>query len=117
MTGENEMKKLSAALAACVLALLAVAGMASAAEPQPGAHVLPNRLAEKQNALRQHALQQQLNGAIPAGASVAKVGESAKGKGQYVKLQQTGSSKIFVILAEFGDLAPFGARQARCTTR
>jgi immune inhibitor A len=108
VTGENEMKKLSAALAASVLAVLAVAGMAAAAEPQPGAHVLPNRLAEKQNALRQHALQQQLNGAIPAGATVAKVGESAKGKGQYVKLQQTGSSKIFVILAEFGDLAPYG---------
>jgi len=102
------MKKLSAALAACVLALLAVAGTAAAAEPQLGAHVLPNRLAEKQNALRQNALQQQLNGAISAGASVAKVGESAKGKGQYVKLQQTGSSKIFVILAEFGDQAPFG---------
>jgi len=102
------MKKLSAALAASVLALLAVAGTAAAAEPQLGAHVLPNRLAEKQNALRQNALQQQLNGAISAGASVAKVGESAKGKGQYVKLQQTGSSKIFVILAEFGDQAPFG---------
>ena len=108
MTGENEMKKLSAALAACVLALLAVAGTAAAAEPQLGAHVLPNRLAEKQNALRQNALQQQLNGAISAGASVAKVGESAKGKGQSSELQQTGSSKIFVILAEFGDLAPFG---------
>src|SRR4029079_4512199 len=76
VTGENEMKKLSAALAASVLAVLAVAGMASAAEPHARAHVLPNRLAEKQNALRQHALQQQLTGAIPAGASVAKVGES-----------------------------------------
>ena len=108
MTGENEMKKLSAALAAggpCAAGGRRHGGRGGA---QLGAHVLPNRLAEKQNALRQNALQQQLNGAISAGASVAKVGESAKGKGQYVKLQQTGSSKIFVILAEFGDQAPFG---------
>jgi immune inhibitor A len=92
---------LAAALALAALAL-AASSSAFAAEPKLGPHVLPNRLAEKQNALRLYALKQQLAGKIPMGAKVAKVGEGPRGKGQYVKLQQTGHSNIFVLLAEFG---------------
>src|SRR4051812_45817884 len=85
-----------------------MASVAAAAEPQSGQHVLPNPLAERQNALRQNALKAQLAGKIPAGAEVANLGENAKGKGQYVRLKQTGSSKIFVLLAEFGNDQRYG---------
>lgn len=100
-------KLLSAALVVAALSLIGSAA-ALAAEPVQGAHVLPNRLAEKQNALRTNALKAQLNGTIAADAKVAKLGDSVKGKGQYVKLQQTGSSKIFVLLAEFGNEKKYG---------
>jgi immune inhibitor A len=89
-----------AALALAAFTLL-VAPAAFAGEPQAAPHVLPNALAEKQNALRMTALKAQLAGKIPMGVKVAKVGE-LKGKGQYVQLQQTGHSNIFVLLAEFG---------------
>jgi immune inhibitor A len=97
----------AAALAVAALSMLG-ATSALAAEPQLGRHVLPNRLAEKQSAMREFALKQQLAGKIPVDAKVAKVGETVKGKGQYVQLQQTGSSNIFVLLAEFGNtVVPF----------
>jgi immune inhibitor A len=88
-------------------ALAAAPPFAAGGEATQGVHVLPNALAERQNALRENALKLQLAGKIPAGTKVAKVGESVNGKGQYVQLQQTGSSRIFVLPAEFGD-APFG---------
>src|SRR5690348_3142811 len=102
--------------AAVVAALTLVGSTAALAAGQPGAtgesvqgvHVLPNALAERQNALRQNALKLQLQGKIPADAKVANVGDSVKGKGQYVKLQQTGSSNIFVLLAEFGTQTKYG---------
>jgi immune inhibitor A len=99
---------LAAAVAVAALSLLGATSALAAGEPVLGTHVLPNPLAERQVALRQTALEQQLAGKIPAGANVAKVGETAKGKGQYVKLAQTGSSNIFVLLAEFGNLKRYG---------
>ena len=97
------MRKLSTALAVLVCLALAAASGAFAGEPKGGGHVLPNPLAEKQNALRKNALQLKIQGKIAPDAKVAKLGTSADGKGQYVKLAEEGQGKIFVILAEFGN--------------
>ncbi|HET7045554.1 MAG TPA: immune inhibitor A domain-containing protein [Gaiellaceae bacterium] len=93
------MRRAISAIAATAAILLVGAGAAYAASPTPQyGHVLPNPLAERQNALHQKALEMQVAGDIPAGTKVGKVA-----KGQYVKLQQTGEGRIFAILAEFGD--------------
>ena len=94
------MKRALSALVAVTAALLVSAGAALAAEPggKPGGHVLPNPLAEKQDALRQTGLGMLLNGDLPKGTKVGKVA-----KGQYVKLAQEGEGRIFAILAEFGN--------------
>ena len=85
---------------------------------------LPNPLAEKQNALRQEAITQVLNGTTKVqtknGAQVVKVGNeldtanaatargkrvkaARHGKDQYVRLSRERTEKIFVVLAEFGN--------------
>ncbi len=95
-------------------------------------HNLLSPQAVKQDALRQVALQRKLEGdpsaqgpvvrvggtdAAPGATAGAKASASAtapqthpgkdkdktKGKGQYVKLSNEGSDRIFVVLAEFGD--------------
>src|SRR4051794_23850181 len=84
LKGEFILRRMwAAALAVAALSLLASTSAFASGEPQLGAHVLPNLLAEKQGALREFALKQQLAGKIPADANVAKVGETLKGKGQY----------------------------------
>ncbi|GAB3447037.1 immune inhibitor A [Phycicoccus ginsengisoli] len=55
-------------------------------------------LAVKQDALRQKALEKRLKGDPAAQGKVVKVG-----KGQYVNLENEGTDKIFVVIAEFGD--------------
>jgi immune inhibitor A len=82
-------------------------------------------MAVKQDALKQEALQRKLNGDPAAQGAVARLdggGQAAaasksssgstakksqdkgkKDKGQYVKLREEGSDRIFVVLAEFGD--------------
>ncbi len=94
------MKRALSALVAVPAALLVGAGAALAAEPggKPGGHVLPNPLAEKQDALRQTGLGMLLNGDLPKGTKVGKVA-----KGQYVKLAQEGEGRTCAILAEFGN--------------
>jgi immune inhibitor A len=79
-------------------------------------HNLRPPWAVKQDALRQVALQRKLQGDPSAQGSVVKVGGAAasapstrasgstsSGKGQFVKLRQEGSDRIFVVIAEFGD--------------
>jgi immune inhibitor A len=92
------MNKLMAALAAVGLAAIVASGSAMAAEPKPmpGGHVLPNPLAEKQEAGIQKALQLQLRGKIAKGAKSAKIEK------RYVPLAREGTGRLFVILAQFG---------------
>ena len=70
--------------------------------------------AVKQSALRQRALEKKLKGdpsaqgkvvklSSPTASSTTARGRSSSSKGQYVKLEQEGSDRIFVVLAEFGD--------------
>ncbi|MEO6510438.1 MAG: immune inhibitor A domain-containing protein [Nocardioides sp.] len=55
-------------------------------------------LMKKQDAMRQVALQQRVEGKASAQKSVVKLA-----KGQYVDLDNEGTDKIFVVLVEFGD--------------
>jgi immune inhibitor A len=109
---------------------LIATGPAQAAPPHNGTeaksgksvnHDLRPAMAVKQDALRQRALELKLKGdknaqgpvvkfdgsgaAAPAsGAGVQSRSKSKNGsKGQFVKLQNEGSDRIFVVLAEFGD--------------
>ncbi|MFC8502177.1 immune inhibitor A domain-containing protein [Pedococcus sp. NPDC057267] len=59
-------------------------------------HPLP--IAQKKAAQKEAALQRRLEGDKAMQGKVAKVGN-----GQYVKLENEGTDKIFVVLAEFGD--------------
>ena len=52
----------------------------------------------KQDALKQHVLEQKVKGEISPLATVAKVA-----KKRYVNLENEGTDRIFVVLAEFGD--------------
>jgi immune inhibitor A len=92
------MRKALAAAAAVFGMVLATASAALAAEPKAPIDNLPNPKAEQQGVLMQKALQLKLQGKIDANSKVGKVA-----KGQYVPLQRTGQSKIFVILAQFGN--------------
>jgi immune inhibitor A len=58
----------------------------------------PLGIANKKAAQKQAALEQRLEGNKAYQGKVAKVG-----KGQYVQLENEGTDKIFVVLAEFGD--------------
>lgn len=93
-------------LGAAVLALAIPAGALSAStaveapgEPQAGPHDLGTPLSEEQRARRQEALELKLQGKIPAGAKVGKVA-----KGQYVELAREDTDRVFVVIAEFGDI-------------
>jgi immune inhibitor A len=80
---------------------LSVAGTtASATDPATsgGTDNLSHPLGEKQEALRQVALQKVAKGEIPAGTKVGKVA-----KGQYVELKREGEDSIFTVLGEFGN--------------
>ena len=80
---------------------LSVAGTtASSTDPATfgGTDNLSHPLGEKQEALRQVALQKVAKGEIPAGTKVGKVA-----KGQYVELSREGEDSILTILGEFGD--------------
>lgn len=118
-------------LAAATAMVAATAMTASAAPPASGAAAAPpdesaavgdslaNPLADKQNALRQKAISQVVNGeATPEvinGSEVLRVGETAatgdasarRGKDgkrdQYVPLSLERTDQVFVILVEFGD--------------
>ena len=57
-----------------------------------------SKIANKKAAQKQAALQKRLEGDKAMQGKVAKVG-----KGQYVKLENEGTDKIFVVIAEFGD--------------
>jgi immune inhibitor A len=56
-------------------------------------------MSAKQRALKQRAAELKLAGKVKPGQKVVQVA-----KGQYVELAREGSDKIFVVLAEFGDL-------------
>jgi immune inhibitor A len=80
---------------------LSVAGTtASGTDPASfrGTDNLSHPLGEKQQALRQVALEKVAKGEIPAGTKVGKVA-----KGQYVELAREGEDSIFTVLGEFGD--------------
>ena len=97
---------LGAACAAAGLALVFATGAIASGPGEPGAlrsDNLTSPLQQKQDVLRQKALAMEAAGTIPAGTKVGQVA-----KGQYVQLQQTGQSKIFVILAEFGNQKRYG---------
>ena len=117
-----------AASAPAQAAAVNTAAAGSTAAPQAGneaprgkgqSHNLRSPMAVKQDALRQRALQKKLHGdrsaqgkvarldAVPAAGAVGKgqgaAKSAAKAESQFVKLQQEGSDRIFVVLAEFGD--------------
>ena len=80
---------------------LSVAGTtASGADPASfaGTDNLSHPLGEKQEALKQVALQKVAKGEIPKGTKVGKVA-----KGQYVELAREGEDSILTILGEFGN--------------
>jgi immune inhibitor A len=64
----------------------------------PSGDSLSSPMQQKQQVLRQKAMAMEANGTIAPGTKVGRVA-----KGQYVQLQQTGHSNIFVILAQFGN--------------
>jgi immune inhibitor A len=79
---------------------LSLAGtQASGTDPASfgGTDNLSHPLGEKQEALRQVALQKLATGKIPAGSKVGQVA-----KGQYVELTREGEDSIFTVLGEFG---------------
>ena len=78
---------------------LAASTQASANDPASfsGTDNLSHPLGEKQEALRQVALQQLATGKIPAGTKVGQVA-----KGQYVELAREGEDSIWTVLGEFG---------------
>ena len=88
-------------LALSVGAGLSVAGTtasgAAAADAASVSDNISHPLGEKQEALKQVALQKLASGKIPAGT---KVGEVAKG--QYVELVREGEDSIWTVLGEFG---------------
>ncbi|MBB2985588.1 immune inhibitor A domain-containing protein [Terracoccus luteus] len=109
-----------AGLAAPASAVEAVDGAAGSALGSAGGspasrgteHDLRPPQAVKQDALRQKALQDRLEGKPSAQGKVARVGgadATARGaqgngaKGQYVQLEREGTDKIFVVIVEFGD--------------
>ena len=71
-------------------------------------------MGEKQEALRQVALEKLAKGEIPAGTKVGKVA-----KGQYVELAREGEDSILTVLGEFGNaINPrYGGTPGPCTTR
>jgi immune inhibitor A len=80
---------------------LSVAGTtASGTDPASfgGTDNLSHPLGEKQEALRQVALEKVAKGQIPAGSKVGKVA-----KGQYVELAREGEDSILTVLGEFGN--------------
>jgi immune inhibitor A len=70
----------------------------SATDPVVGSDSLPHPLGDKQEALKQVALQQLASGKIPAGTKVGQVA-----KGQYVELAREGEDSIFTVLGQFGN--------------
>jgi immune inhibitor A len=80
---------------------LSVAGtQASGTDPASfsGTDNLSHPLGEKQQALRQVAVEKVAKGEIPAGTKVGKVA-----KGQYVELAREGEDSILTVLGEFGN--------------
>jgi immune inhibitor A len=77
---------------------VAASGQAGATEPTlGGTDNLSHPLGEKQEALRQVALEKVAKGEIPRGTKVGKVA-----KGQYVELAREGEDSIFTVLGQFG---------------
>ena len=91
---------------ALVLVLSAGVGLSVAGTTESGADPasfagtdnLSHPLGEKQEALKQVALQKVAKGEIPKGTKVGKVA-----KGQYVELAREGEDSILTILGEFGN--------------
>ena len=78
---------------------VAASGQAGATEPTVGGtDNLSHPLGEKQEALRQVALEKVAKGEIPKGTKVGQVA-----KGQYVELAREGEDSILSVLGEFGD--------------
>ena len=102
------MRKRFLALLAGALVLVLSAGVglsiasttAGGADPASfaGTDNLSHPLGEKQEALRQVALEKVAKGEIPKGTKVGKVA-----KGQYVELAREGEDSILTILGEFGN--------------
>ena len=109
--------------AGVALAPIALASSAAALAAAPQVELtpsdnLPNPLDEKRSELRERAISEVVSGRIAPqeinGSTVAKVGETAFGKrnnrtgktkkDQYVELSREATDRIFVILAEFGDV-------------
>ena len=79
---------------------VAASSQTSASDPGDvtGTDNLSHPLGEKQNALRQVALEKVAKGEIPKGTKVGQVA-----KGQYVELAREGEDSILTILGEFGN--------------
>ena len=95
--------RLLGATVACAALLVPLAFAADDEGPAPSAAKavsdnIQTPQSERQDALRQAGLQQQLDGTIPADSKVVKVA-----KGQYVELALEGEDQIFTLLGEFGD--------------
>jgi len=104
-----KIRRLLAALTAASL-VLSLAGTATAVGPRDRAtdkasksDNLKNPLADKQNALRQVALERVLKGEAK-GVGKNKVVKVAKG--QYVELARVGEDSILTVLAQFGAAGP-----------
>ena len=69
---------------------------------QDTAHNLSTPWSEKQDALREAALSQKLEGVPSAQGSVVNVAKVGK-KAQYVELARESTDRVFVIIAEFGN--------------
>ncbi len=99
----------AAGLATTIPASAAPAAAARVDNSAGGIHNLSTPWGDKQNALREEALKQRLQGVPAAQGKVAKVGASSKvkgkaaNKGNYVQLEREGTDKIFVVLADFGN--------------
>ena len=78
---------------------VAASSQASASDPGDvtGTDNLSHPLGEKQQALRQAALEKVAKGEIPKGTKVGQVA-----KGQYVELAREGEDSILTVLGEFG---------------
>ena len=97
----NEMKLRTGLLAPALLMSLWCGTALAADAVDPGAQEarsdnLSHPMGEKKKALRQIALQAQING-----TASGKVHEVAKG--QYVELERTGEDLIWTVMAQFGD--------------
>ena len=111
MSEPTKRRRAHGALAALAAGSLLIAGLAAAAPAtaapptkakaekgdKTSKHDFRTPLQEKQDAMRQKAIQDKL-----AGKATGQV-QSEVAKGQFVQLEREGTDRIFVVFVEFGD--------------